>query len=136
MYVDGDVLSISVLACIIVNVKYLTWQRLKWIRHNLLGIVAPALWQLIFDRHPCSFLGVHIVLVNRVLKEFSYKFQRMLVPSEIDSFSLLMKNAVQIYLLLVLHLMMHLHQSSHILHLNPLHVILIYFMFLQVTLPK
>lgn len=82
---------------------------MKWLRHPhtrthtanvrcteppayLLGIVAPALWQLIFNRHPCSFLGIHKVLVNCVLKEFSYAFQTMLVPSETESFSLLMKS--------------------------------------------
>lgn len=33
------------------------------------GIVAPTLLQLIFNGHPGFFLGVHVVLVNRVLEE-------------------------------------------------------------------
>lgn len=65
----------------------------------LLGIVTPALWQLIFKRSPGFVLGVHVVLINHVLKEFTLKGQRMLVPAKTDSFSLLMGNgSVQYYL--------------------------------------
>lgn len=46
----------------------------------ILGIVAPALWQLVFKRSPGSFLGVHIVLITRVLKMFTSKVQKLFVP--------------------------------------------------------
>lgn len=58
----------------------------------LLGIVTPALWQLIFKRSPGFLLGVHIVLINCVLKEFTLKVQRKLVPATTDSCSVLMES--------------------------------------------
>lgn len=46
------------------------------------GIVAPVLGQLIFKRSPSFVLGVHIVLINCVLKEFSETSSENVGPCE------------------------------------------------------
>lgn len=46
------------------------WLKLDWTwTRGSLGIVAPALGQLLFKRSPGLVLGVYVVLINRVLEQ-------------------------------------------------------------------